>query len=171
MKMAYFQSIGAKIMDKFHAEKFSLWKYKMEMVLTFMDLWDIVDPKVLKEYQMRVKKAMSIIDLNLADNQLAHTKSCKRQAEVWKTRCSIHELQNLSNIFFVSRKFFMCKMHKGVNVLDHVNKVKVLADELVYLELPVREKNIVITLFESLPALYEYLVINLETMLMKKLMI
>ena len=44
-----------------------------------MDFWDIVDrsekappsnadPKMLKEYQRRVKKAMSIICLNLTDN-------------------------------------------------------------------------------------------------------
>ena len=57
----------------------------MEMVLASMDFWDIVDgskkillynadPKVLKR---RVERAMSIIGLNLADNQFAHIKSRK----------------------------------------------------------------------------------------------
>ena len=36
-----------------------------------------VDPKVLKEYQRCVKKAMSIIGLNLIDNQLTYIKSRK----------------------------------------------------------------------------------------------
>jgi len=46
-----------------------------------MELWDIMDwvgelpcsngdPKVLKVYQKRVKRAMSIINPNLANNQL-----------------------------------------------------------------------------------------------------
>ena len=58
------------------------------MLLASMDLWDIVDrskepppsnvdTKVLKEYQRRIKNSMSIIGLNLADNQLTHIKSCK----------------------------------------------------------------------------------------------
>jgi hypothetical protein len=60
-KIASFESKEAKVMDKFHKEKCSLWKFKIEMVLASMDLWDIVDkskkappsnayPKVLKEY-------------------------------------------------------------------------------------------------------------------------
>lgn len=54
-------------MDKFHREKFTLWKFKMEMVLASIDLWNIIDeskevppsnadPKVLKKYQRHVKK-------------------------------------------------------------------------------------------------------------------
>ena len=137
--MAYLESEAARVIDKFHGEKFSLWKFKMEMALASVDLWDIVDgsekappsdadPKVLKEYQRRVKKAMSIIVLNLADNQLAHVKSCKGPAEAWKILCNIHETKSLSNILFVRRKFFTCKMDEGDDLLDHVNKVIALAD-------------------------------------------
>jgi hypothetical protein len=178
--MAYLESEAARIIDKFHGEKFSLWKFKMEMALASVDLWDIVDgsekappsdadPKVLKEYQRRVKKAMSIIVLNLADNQLAHVKSCKGPAEAWKILCNIHETKSLSNILFVRRKFFTCKMEEGDDLLDHVNKVKALADQLAYLEVPVREEDIVMTLLESLPASYEFLITALETMPMKEL--
>lgn len=74
-------------------------------VLESKDLKDIVnifnedsifnaDPKVLKEYQKHLKKAMFIISLNLAENQLAHIKSCKRPVDVWKTFCKIHETKN-----------------------------------------------------------------------------
>ena len=100
--MASFESEAARVIDKFNEGNFNLWKFKIEMLLAFMDLWDIVDkseeappsnadPKVLKEYQRCVKKAMSIIGLNLVDNQLAHIKSCKGPAEAWKTFCNIHE--------------------------------------------------------------------------------
>ena len=79
--MAYLKSKGARIMDKFHKKKFSLWKFKMKMVLASMGLWGIVDgskeappsnadSKVLKEYQRPIKKAMFITGLNLMNNQL-----------------------------------------------------------------------------------------------------
>ena len=120
----------------------------MDMALASVDFWDIVDgsekappsnmeSKVLKEYQRRVKKAMSIIVLNLADNQLAHVKSCKRPTEAWNILC---------NILFVRHKFFTCKMDEGDNLLDHVNKVKTLADQLACLEGPLRAEDIVMTL-------------------------
>ena len=41
--MVYLESKGARVMDKFHREKFSLSKFIMEMVLASMDLWNIVD--------------------------------------------------------------------------------------------------------------------------------
>ncbi len=86
-KMASFEGESAKVIDKF-IENFNLWKFKMEMVLASMDLWEIVDgskeappssvdPKVIKEYQRRAKKAMSTIGINLVDSQLQHIKRCK----------------------------------------------------------------------------------------------
>jgi hypothetical protein len=70
--MASFEGESARVIDKFNGENFNLWKFKMEMVLASMDLWEIVDgleeappsnsdPKVIKEYQRRAKKAMSTI--------------------------------------------------------------------------------------------------------------
>ncbi len=72
-KMASFEGESARVIDKFNGENFNLWKFKMEMVLASMDLWEIVDrseeaapsnadPKIIKEYQRSAKKAMSIID-------------------------------------------------------------------------------------------------------------
>jgi hypothetical protein len=42
----------------------------------------------------------------------------------------------LFNILAVRRKFFMCKITEGNKLLVHVNKVKALANELVFLEVP-----------------------------------
>jgi len=59
--MATFESESARNIDKFNGENFGLWKFRMEMVLSSMDLWEIVDesekppaadadPKEIKEY-------------------------------------------------------------------------------------------------------------------------
>ena len=44
-------------------------------------------------------------------------------------------------------------------------------DQFAYLEVSVKDEDIIMTLFESLPTSFEYLISALETMLMKKLAI
>jgi hypothetical protein len=79
-KMALFEGESARVIDKFNGENFNLWKFKMEMVLASMDLWEIVDeskeappsdvdPKVIKEYQRHAKKAMSTIGINFTTSR------------------------------------------------------------------------------------------------------
>jgi hypothetical protein len=60
-------------------------------------------------------------------------------------------------------------MQEGADLLDHINKVKALADQLACLEVPVRDEDVVMTLLESLPPSYEYLITALETLPMKDL--
>jgi hypothetical protein len=45
-------------------------------------------------------------------------------------------------------------MQEGEDLLDHINKVKALADQLACLEVPVRDEDVVMTLLESLPPSY-----------------
>jgi hypothetical protein len=103
--MASFKSEAARIINKFNEGNFNLWRFKIRM-LAFVNLWDIVDgsketlpsnadPKVLKEYQRRIKKVMSIIDVNLVDNQLTHIKSWKGRAETLANFFARHPLCTL----------------------------------------------------------------------------
>ena len=178
--MASSEGESIRVVDKFDGGDFGLWKFKMEMILSEKDLWEIVedseeppsdeaDAKVKKSYERRVKKAFSMIACNLGDRQLAHVRSCKGPAEAWKVLCNIHQTKSLSNILFTRRKFFTCKMQEGDDMLDHINKVKGLADQLVCLEAPLTDGDIVMTLLESLPTSYEYLITALETRAMKDL--
>ena len=93
--MTSFESEAARVIVKLNGEKFNFWKLKIKLLLASMNLWDIVhgseeilssnaDPKVLKEDQRRIKEAMSIIGLSLANNQLTYIKSYKRPVETCK---------------------------------------------------------------------------------------
>ena len=86
--IASFKNEAAIIIDKFNERNFNVWKSKIKILLVSINLWNIVnrskeappsnaDPKVKKENHMRVKNTLSIIDLNLAFNQLTHIKSFK----------------------------------------------------------------------------------------------
>lgn len=48
-------------------------------------------------------------------------------------------------------------MQEDDDLLDYVRKVKVLADQLACLEVPVKDEDIIMTLFKSLSASYEFL--------------
>jgi transposase InsO family protein len=60
-------------------------------------------------------------------------------------------------------------MQENEDMLDHINKVKALADQLACLEVPVTDGDMVMTLLESLPPSYEYLITALETRPMSEL--
>jgi len=62
-------------------------------------------------------------------------------------------------------------MQEGEDLLDHINKVKALANQLAFLEVPVRDEDVVMTLLESLAPSYEYLITVLETLPMQALTI
>lgn len=84
--------------------------------------------------------------------------------EAWKTHWNIHETRRLSNILLVCCKSFTCKIQEDDDLLDHINKMKALMDRLAYLEIHVRNKNIVLTLLESMSHFYEHLITILEIM-------
>ena len=154
--MTSIKNEATRIIGKFNGGKFHDWKFKIKMLMASMDLWDIVDkskeplpsnadPKILNEYRKRVKKVTSIIGLNVVDNQLTHIKNCKGPADAWKTFCNIHKTKGLSNILFIHHKFLTCKMQKEDDLLDDVNKIKVLMDQFVCLEVFVKDENMVMT--------------------------
>ena len=83
--------------------------------------------------------------------------------------CNIHETKSLSNIFFIRCKFFTIKMDENNDILDHINKVKSLADQLTCLEVPMKNEDVVLTLLDSLPPSFDHLITALKTRLMSEL--
>ena len=54
-------------------------------------------------------------------------------------------------------------MDEGANILDHIYKVKSLADQLTCLEMLMKDEDVIITLLDSLPPLFDHLITALET--------
>jgi hypothetical protein len=61
-KMALFEGESTRVIDKFNGENFNLWKFKMEMVLASMDLWEIVDGSKRLHHPMRTPKSSRSIN-------------------------------------------------------------------------------------------------------------
>lgn len=78
-------------------------------------------------------------------------------------------IKRLLNITCIHRRSFICNMQECNNLLNHINNIKAFANQLAYLKVPMRDKNIVMTLLERLFAFHKYLIMALETMPMKEL--
>ena len=165
---------GHTTLDKFRGNNFNLYKFNLEMVLSTKDLWEIVhDTELLppstmsnvvkKMYERRCTKAFAIIAMTLVVKELAHIKGCKGSTEAWKTLCNIYDIKSLSNIFFIRYKFFTIKLDKGADILNHINKVKSFANQLTCLDVSMKDKDVVMTLLDSLPPWLDHLMTALET--------
>jgi hypothetical protein len=87
--MALYESETPRVVDKFNGDNFSLFKFKMEMILDEKDLWDIVeetekapsiesDEKVISAFKKRERVAFRILCTHMVDAQIQHVKSCAR---------------------------------------------------------------------------------------------
>ena len=157
--------------DKFGGEDFHNWKFKMQMVLVAKDLWDIVDgtevqpkeePKAT-EWRKRDRRALADICLSLKDNQLPLVRSASSSQEAWRKLCETYETKNLANKLFLRRKFFTMQKAEEDSMLEHVNKVKTLAEKLEAIGAGVSEDDVVMTLLMSLPETYGNLITALES--------
>ena len=75
------------------------------------------------------------------------------------------------NILFIRDKIFTIKISESDDMLDHIHNVKSFADQLTCLEVPMKEKDVVMTLLDSLPPLFNYLFTASKTRLMKEFML
>ncbi|POM77306.1 Copia proteinlike, partial [Phytophthora palmivora] len=107
-------------MNKFDGTNFHTWKFKMRMVLEERDL------------------------------TLPLVRSAKDAYDAWSRMEGHFEKKSLANKLFLRRRFFTTMMGEGDDVLEHINKVKTLAEQLDAVGAPVSEDDLVITLLASL---------------------
>ena len=161
-------------MEKFKGPNYHLWKFKMKTLLKDKGLWDIVEGtrvapeasldsgNALKEWRKKEDKAMALIVLALGDEQLMHVQSAGTSAEAWQKLGAVHERKSLANKLYLRRQFLTVKMEEGEKMLDHINKVKVMAQQLEAIGAQVNDEDLVTTVLYSLPQSFDQLIISLE---------
>uniref|UniRef100_H3H9W0 Integrase catalytic domain-containing protein n=1 Tax=Phytophthora ramorum TaxID=164328 RepID=H3H9W0_PHYRM len=159
--------------NKFNGTNFHTWKFKMQMVLEERELWEVTSGEVKLEhctttadqatFKRKSRKALAIICLAMEDSQLPLVRSAKDAHDAWSRLEGHFEKKSLANKLFLRRRFFTTMMDEGDDVLEHINKLKTLAEQLDAVGAPVSEDDLVITLLGSLSESYQFLITALES--------
>ena len=165
--------ITTACINKFAGTNFHTWKFKMQMVLEERDLWEVVSGEVKFEhctttldqatFNRKSRKALAIICLAMEDSQLPLVRSAKNAHDAWSRLEGHYEKKSLANKLFLRRRFFTTMMGEDDDVLEHINKLKTLAEQLDTVGAPVSEDDLVITLLASLSESYPFLIMALES--------
>ena len=161
--------------EKFDGKNFHLWKFKMQMILEDKDLWSIVCGEEVEpaddgpaaasipKSRKRARKAYATICLSLGDNQLSLVRSAQTAREAWQKLESHYETKSLANKLFLRKQYFSATMSEGDTMMEHINKMRSLAEQLASVGAQVSEDDKVTTLLCSLPESYNNLIVALES--------
>ncbi|KAG3121794.1 hypothetical protein PI126_g24418 [Phytophthora idaei] len=157
--------ISTARINKFDGTNFHTWKFKMQMVLEERELWEVTSGEVKLEHCMtaadqalfrkKSPKALAMICLAMEDLQLPLDRSAKDAHDAWSRLEGHFEKKSLANKLFLRRRFFTTMMEEGDDVLEHINKIKTLAEQLDAVGAPVSEGDLVIALLGSLSESYQ----------------
>ena len=146
----------------------------MKMWLIGSDLWGIVDGSdVLSEtandedrrkFKKRDNKALSDICLSVSNSNQIYVRSAKNAKEAWDNLESHFEEKTLAKKIYYRTQLYSTKMHKGITMVAHVNKLKTISEHLEALKDAPAEKDLVMILISSLPREYNNLITSLETL-------
>ena len=123
-------------------------------------LTSTLDPTTHKR---KSRKALAIICLAMEDSQLPLVRSASGAHDAWSRLEGHFEKKSLANKLYLRRRFFTAKMDDGDDVLQHINKLKTLAEQLDAVGAPVSEDDLVITLLGSLSDSFAFLITALES--------
>ncbi|UYV77601.1 hypothetical protein LAZ67_15001684 [Cordylochernes scorpioides] len=154
-------------LDKLDGYNYSLWSFKIEMLLQKEDLWEVVtenipdEPKI--EWQKKDSKARAIINLSIADSQIVHVKNLLTAKATWDTLENIYERKTLSGKIYLLRKLYSLKLEEDKDMQQHITTMMELVDKLRTIGETLKDSHITAILLCSLPKSYSNLITMLES--------
>lgn len=106
---------------------------------------------------------MATICLSLSDSQLLLVSSAKIARDAWLKRESHYETKSLANKLFLRKRYLTTTILDGDRMIDHINKLRSLAEQLDSVGAPMSEEDQVATLLCSLPDSNGNLIVALES--------
>ncbi|UYV79312.1 hypothetical protein LAZ67_17002102 [Cordylochernes scorpioides] len=154
-------------LDKLDGYNYSLWSFKIEMLLQKEDLWEVVtenipdEPKI--EWKKKDSKARAIINLSIADSQIVHVKNLLTAKATWDTLKNIYERKTLSGKIYLLRKLYSLKLEEDKDMQQHITTMMELVDKLRTIGETLKDSHITAILLCSLPKSYSNLITMLES--------
>eukprot|EP00795_Rhopilema_esculentum_P008820 gene8820-biopygen1729 len=139
------------------------------------DLWGIVSGEEVEpagegtteasvqKFRKRARKALATICLSISDSQLSLVRSANTAGEAWSKLENHYEVKSLANKLFLRKRYFTATMSENDTMMEHVNKMRSLAEQMASVGAQVSEEDQVATLLCSLPDSYNNLIVALES--------
>ena len=161
-------------LTKLNNANYSIWKFKLELLLIKEGLWDVVNKAkptfaaenvaAELEWEKGNNQAKALIGLLVEDGQLVHIRRASSARDAWLALKTYHEKSTLSHKVHLMRKICNLKLEEGADVQNHINQMTELFDKLRDIgEELLSETWRVAMLLSSLPRSYDTLITALET--------
>lgn len=179
MKMAHEQATNLSLVTRLDGTNYVSWSTKCSLLLRREGLWDVVrnppdvsswdpqdddDAKKIAEFHRNNERAMCIIGLTLADQQLVHIRGEDSAARCWGNLKRIYVRDTVGAHIHITRKLFRTRLQKGGDMLAHLNFMKAVFQELHEKELIFSELHQVYIILSSLDESYDEFVSSLEVL-------
>jgi transposase InsO family protein len=154
---------------KLNNDNYSVWKFKMELLLMKEDLWSQVSTKkpadttAATSWQKRDDRARATIGLLVEDSQLIHIRKDTTAKGAWESLKNYHEKSTLTSKVYLLRQICNLKLSETGNMEQHVTTMQDLVDKLTALGEEIKDHLLVAMLLSSLPETYSTLITALES--------
>lgn len=165
------ENLGGFKIEKLGDSNFHVWKQKVELVLAFRELDDVVTDErpptevdELAKWKKRDAKAKAVIGLTLSDYHLDHVRGLSTAAEMWKAIINVFQRRTLMNKVKARRDFYSAKMGDDERLLHYINRVRQLAADLKSMEVIVEDEDVAMSILCGLSERFEHLIVAIDTM-------
>jgi hypothetical protein len=150
--------------DKLSDKNFTVWKFRIEMVLKSRKLWKYVEAETEeKKEKEQEQEALSQIALTISDRVVGHIRGLKTPRAAWLKLCAVFEQKGLASQVYLRRKLFTMKFAKGGSMQDHLNNISEVSNQLDAIGDPVKDRDLAIISLITLPESYKPLITTLES--------
>lgn len=153
-------------MTKLNSENYSVWCYKMELMLIDDNLWEVIeeakpddlDATKLAAWKKKDDKARARIGLLVEDDQLLHIRNAKSAKDSWNALKEYHQKSTLSSKVLLLKRICRSVLIEGGDMEAHINSFSNNISQLSALGQDLPDNLIAALLLGSLPESYDTLV-------------
>jgi hypothetical protein len=153
---------------KLNNDNYHVWYTKLKMLLIAKDLWPLaplasagqgIDEKAIKDDN----KALSIIVLNIDDDQFALIDDTLPAITNWNALKEHHQNKGTSNRVTLRKNFFRLEKNPDISIEQHLTDFNFQRKKLKNVNIELDDETATCILLNSLPPEYASLVTSVET--------
>lgn len=153
--------------QKLNGENYSVWSYKVELLLIKDNLWEVIKEDTPTPadaaWSKRDDQARATIGLLVEDNQLLHIRNANTAREAWAALKGYHQKATLTSKVLLLKRVCRTVLKEGGDMEEHITTISNHIEQLTALGQELPDNLVAALLLGSLPESYETLVTALES--------